>query len=109
MDKQPILDIMHGMIHARIGKHKKWKKMATKVAKDIPLNPAEQEYYSRMTRIYKNGTINTNSRKYHIKIPIHDKVSSRCYTCGDTSEYYCTMNDQYFCQIHITGHDMNEF
>ena len=31
-----------------------------------------------------------------------------CKECGEDSLYYCNMNDQYFCNIHVVGHDKNE-
>ena len=32
-----------------------------------------------------------------------------CKTCKEKSEFYCNMNDEYFCTIHVVGHDENEF
>jgi len=32
-----------------------------------------------------------------------------CKVCGENALYYCNMNDQYFCTIHLVGHDENEF
>jgi len=28
--------------------------------------------------------------------------------CELNSMYYCNMNDQYFCETHVIGHDDNE-
>ena len=38
---------------ARIGRPKKWDKIARKVRADEPLSAAEAEYYARLTRIYR--------------------------------------------------------
>ena len=68
----------------------------------------ETEYFTRLTRIYNEGKITTRSRILHTKLSPDDEKPT-CQACGSDSEYYCNTNDQYFCAIHIVGHDPNEF
>ena len=106
MDSQRTLEIIEKMKLAKIGKHKKWDKIIKKIKKEQPLNPGELLYYTNLTRIYKDSTI-TRSRVYHAKLSEYD-IKPPCDVCGESSLYYCNMNDQYFCTIHLVGHDENE-
>ena len=92
---------------AKIGKYKKWESMIKKIRKEHGLNPEELEYYSNLTRIYKNSSITTRSKIYHTRLSELDE-KPRCKECEKDSTYYCNMNDQYFCTIHVVGHDNNE-
>ena len=47
------------------------------------------------------------SRYYHRKLSI-EEPKPKCAMCESDSRYYCNMNDQYFCEIHVIGHDDNE-
>ena len=108
MERQAILDVIGQMERARIGSPNKWKRVARKVRSDLPLTTAESEYYARLTRIYKDTRVTgTHTGRYHIRLSENDD-RPRCATCQADSEYYCNMNDQYFCQIHVVGHDGNE-
>ena len=93
---------------AKIGNYKKWESIIKKIKNDQSLNPGELEYYSNLTRIYKNSNITSRSKLYHTKLSELDEKPP-CKECGEYSEYYCNMNDQYFCIIHVVGHDENEF
>jgi len=108
IDFEKTLEVIEGMKIAKIGNYKKWEKIIKKIKKDQPLNFGEMEYYTNMTRIYKNSNITSRSRAYHIKLSEHDEKPP-CNTCKESSLYYCNMNDQYFCTVHIVGHDENEF
>ncbi len=46
-------------------------------------------------------------RFYHQKLSFND-FKPKCSLCNDLSLYYCTMNDAYFCEKHLLGHDDNE-
>ena len=44
---------------------------------------------------------------YHQKLSDYDDKPI-CSLCDSFSLYYCTINDQYYCENHILGHDENE-
>ena len=106
IDKEKTLEIIERLELARIGEYKKWKSITKKIKTGIPLSSEEIGYFSNLTRIYKDSTV-TRTRIYHTKLSEHDERPP-CHICGDLSEYYCNMNDQYFCTSHIVGHDDNE-
>ena len=108
IDSEKTIDVIERMKHAKIGSYKKWEKIIKKIRNEEPLNPGELEYYTVLTRIYKNANITSRSKTYHTKLSEQDEKPP-CDTCGNDSLYYCNMNDQYFCTIHIVGHDKNEF
>jgi len=107
-DFKKTLEVIDGMKIAKIGNYKKWEKIIKKIKKEQSLNFGELEYYTNMTRIYKDSGITSRSKIYHIKLSEQDKKPP-CKICGIDSLYYCNMNDQYFCTVHIVGHDKNEF
>lgn len=107
-DVEKTLEVIQKLKIANIGKSKKWDSMIKKIKDNVSLNPAELEYYSNLTRIYKDSTITSRTRIYHTKLSEHDERPP-CQACGNNSDYYCNMNDQYFCTVHIVGHDENEF
>lgn len=107
IDSKKTLEIIEKMRLAKIGQHKKWKAMIKKIKNEEPLNHGELEYYSNLTRIYKDSSITSRSKIYHTKLSELDEMPP-CNSCGKNSEYYCNMNDQYFCTVHIVGHDENE-
>jgi len=52
--------------------------------------------------------------KYALHIDLDTKLSNedikpKCKECEKISEFYCNMNDQYYCLKHVVGHDENEF
>ena len=108
IDTAKTLDIIERMKLAKIGEYKKWEKIINKIKKEQDLLPSEMEYFSNFTRIYKNSNTAHRSKNYHIRLSEHD-VRPSCQMCGKSSEFYCNMNDQYFCTIHVVGHDDNEF
>lgn len=73
-----------------------------------PWNQGEVEYYTRITRIYNKTGIVVRSKNYHRKLSSED-IKPKCKECGNISEFYCNMNDQYYCLAHVVGHDENEF
>ncbi|QUC63978.1 hypothetical protein NsoK4_05815 [Nitrosopumilus sp. K4] len=107
IDSERTLEIIERLKIAKIGEYKKWETIIKKIKKEIPLSQAELEYYSRLTRIYKEPTITSRTRIYHVRLSEHDEHPP-CQLCGESSEYYCNINDQYFCTIHVVGHDDNE-
>ncbi len=108
IDSEKTIEIIERMKIAKIGKYKKWESMIKKIKINQELTPEDLEYYSNLTRIYKNSTITTRSKVYHTKLSELDEKPP-CKECGKHSSHYCNMNDQYFCIIHIVGHDENEF
>ena len=108
IDSQKTLEVIERMKLAKIGEYKKWEVIIKKIKNKQSLNPRELEYYANLTRIYKNSSITSKSKMYHTKLSELDEKPP-CKICGENSLYYCNMNDQYFCTIHVVGHDENEF
>jgi len=108
IDLQKTLEVIERMKLAKIGKYNKWKAIIKKIKNEQPLTHEDLEYYANLTRIYKDSTITSRSKIYHTKLSKHDEKPP-CKVCGNNSLYYCNMNDQYFCTIHVVGHDDNEF
>ncbi len=108
IDSKKTLEIIERMKLAKIGKYDKWKKIIKKIKNEQPLNPGEVEYYTNLTRIYKDSRVTSRSKIYHTKLSDQDEKPP-CKECGKNSLYYCNMNDQYFCSTHVVGHDENEF
>jgi len=108
IDLQKTLEVIERMKLAKIGKYDKWKAIIKKIKNEQPLTHEDLEYYANLTRIYKDSTITSRSKIYHTKLSKHDEKPP-CKVCGNNSLYYCNMNDQYFCTIHVVGHDDNEF
>jgi len=107
IDSEKTLEIIERMKLAKIGNYKKWESIIKKIKNKQSLSPGELEYYSNLTRIYKNSNITSRSKLYHTKLSELDEKPP-CNTCGKNSLYYCNMNDLYFCTIHVVGHDENE-
>lgn len=108
IDSQKTLEVIERMKLAKIGKYDKWEAIIKKIKNEQQLNPEELEYYTNLTRIYKDLTITSRSKIYHTKLSEQDEKPP-CKLCNENSLYYCNMNDQYFCSIHVVGHDENEF
>ena len=47
------------------------------------------------------------SKNYHYKLSADDK-KPKCALCDNDCSYYCNMNDLYYCEKHVIGHDENE-
>ena len=107
IDSQKTLEVIERMKLAKIGEYKKWETIIKKIKKDVPLNQGELEYYTNLTRIYKDSTVTSRSKIYHTKLSEQDEKPP-CKECGEDSSFYCNMNDQYFCTVHVVGHDENE-
>jgi len=108
IDSQKTLEVIERMKLAKIGEYGKWEIIIKKIKKEEPLNPVELEYYTNLTRIYKDSSITSRSKIYHTLLSEQDEKPP-CKVCGDNSSFYCNMNDQYFCTVHVVGHDENEF
>ena len=106
-DSEKTLEVIERMKLAKIGNYKKWESIIKKIKNEQSLNPEELEYYSNLTRIYKNSNITSRSKLYHTKLSELDEKPP-CNICGENSLYYCNMNDLYFCTMHVVGHDENE-
>ena len=105
-DSEKMSEIIHMLAESNIGEGKRWEAIIKKIRKGEKISSGESEYYSRLTRIYKNLGV-TRSRIYHTRLSEHDEKPP-CSLCKSNSEYYCNMNDQYFCTMHVVGHDPNE-
>lgn len=108
IDPEKTLEIIERMKLAKIGKYKKWESIIKKIKNEQLPSPEELKYYVNLTRIYNNSHITNRSKIYHTKLSEEDEKPP-CDSCGENSLYYCNMNDQYFCTVHIVGHDENEF
>ena len=107
LDKEKTLEVMERMKLAKIGEYDKWEAIIKKIKKEETLNQRELEYYTNLTRIYKDSAITSRSKVYHTKLSEQDEKPPY-KVCGEDSLYYCNMNDQYFCTVHVVGHDENE-
>ena len=107
IDSKKTLEIIERMKLAKIGEYDKWETIIKKIKREEPLNQGELEYYTNITRIYKDSGITSRSKVYHTKLSDQDEKPP-CKVCGENSLYYCNMNDQYFCTVHVVGHDENE-
>ena len=99
-------EIINELKDANIGEHRIWESINKKIKTEVPLDLEDIKYYSRLTRIYKNSVV-TRRRIYHTKLSEQDEKPV-CHLCKNCAEYYCNMNDQYFCITHVVGHDENE-
>ena len=108
IDSQKTLEVIERMKLAKIGEYDKWETIIKKIKNEQPLNPAELEYYTNLTRIYKDSTVASRSKIYHTKLSKQDEKPP-CKVSGETALYYCNMNDQYVITNHVVGHDENEF
>ena len=108
IDSKTTLEIIERMKLAQIGEYRKWEKIVKKIKNEQNLSPSELGYFTNFTRIYKNLGISYRSKIYHTRLSSQD-IKPKCHLCGKESEFYCNINDQYFCIIHIVGHDENEF
>ena len=91
--KKPInlektLEIIERMKIAKIGDYKKWEIIIKKINKKQILNPEELEYYSNLTRIYKDSAVTSRTKIYHTKLSKEDEKPP-CKECGEDSLYYC--------------------
>ncbi len=68
IDSQKTLEVIERMMLAKIGKYDKWEAIIKKIKNEQSLNPGELEYYTNLTRIYKDSTITSRSKIYHKKL-----------------------------------------
>lgn len=106
-DSQKSIDIIERMKLAQIGDYKKWEKIIKKLKREESLSQHELEYFSNFTRVYKDSKKHFRSKNYHTRLSELDEKPA-CKLCGEKSQFYCSMNDEYFCTIHVVGHDENE-
>ena len=107
MDSKKTLELIERMKLAKIGDYKRWEKIIKKINDGQLLEGEDSEYFSSLTRIYKNLKVSSRSKIYHTKLGELDPKPA-CKTCGQESLFYCNVNDAYFCSIHVVGHDENE-
>ena len=107
LDRKKTVELIKRMKLAKIGEYKKWESLIKKIDKGHDLTQEELEYFTSLTRIYKENKITSRSKIFHIKLSKQDKKPP-CKSCGNESLFYCNMNDAYYCTIHVVGHDENE-
>ena len=90
IDSDKTIEVIERMKLAKIGKYKKWESMIKKIKNNQILNPEELEYYSNLTRIYKNSSVTNRSKIYHTKLSTEDEKPP-CKECGKDSLYYCCL------------------
>ncbi len=91
---------------AGIGEPARWRALARKLDGCGQLNAEEAGYLASLARTYGRG-ITRRSRIYHHRLSIQDRRPP-CRTCRGASAFYCNMNDAYYCEAHVVGHDENE-
>jgi len=108
IDGEKTIEIIERLQLAQIGEYKKWEKIIRKIKNEEILSPSELGYFTNFTRIYKKSETVNRSKIYHTKLSEQD-IKPKCTTCGEKSDFYCNMNDQYFYITHVVGDDGNEF
>ena len=73
VDFEKTVEVIEKMMLAKIGKYKKWESMIKKIKSYQKLNPEESEYYSNLTRIYKDSNVTARSKVYHTKLSEMDE------------------------------------
>lgn len=107
IDWKKALEIIDNMKRSGIGEKSRWNKISKKIEEYEKPSKDDLEYFTRLTRIYKDSNIQTRTKTYHTKLS-RDDEKPPCKSCGTESAFYCIMNDAYFCPIHVVGHDKNE-
>ncbi len=107
LDKKKTLELIQRMKLAKIGEYSRWEPLIKKLNRDEELSAEELGYVSSFTRIYKDSKITPRSKIFHVKLSEHDQKPP-CKACGEESLFYCNINDEYYCTIHVVGHDENE-
>jgi len=107
IDIAQTIEIIERMKFAKIGDYKKWETIIKKIKYSGNMDPLDLEYFLNLTRIYSDSNVSNRSKIYHTKLS-HSDEKPKCAICGEPSLFYCNMNDQYFCLIHVVGHDENE-
>lgn len=107
-DSQKTLELIERLKIAKIGDYVMWTRIIKKINTGNELSNDEYFYILNLSRTYKDGQISRRTRIYHTKLSDIDEKPP-CEMCGDKSLFYCNMNDEYFCPIHVVGHDENEF
>lgn len=100
------LEIIESLKGARIGEKSRWNRISKRIKEYEKISKEDLEYFARLARIYKDG-VRTRSRTCHFRLS-KDDDKPPCKSCGIESDFYCSMNDAYFCQVHVVGHDKNE-
>jgi len=106
IDAQKTLELVERLKLAGLGEYDKWEALIKKIQNGT-FDKSDFDYCSNFARIYKKGTITGRSKIYHTKLSELDEKPT-CKLCGEKSEFYCNMNDTYYCFTHVIGHDENE-
>ena len=95
----------HGLVgRIRGSEAAELNRMVKELDRDGSMDMRQTERVARYVRVYRSGA--ARSRIYHVKLSTHDTAA--CGTCGARAAFYCNMNDAYFCEVHVVGHDENE-
>lgn len=106
-DAKETLERVRLLKESKIGSPQRWNEIIKKLESYQKLAKKDIDYFTNMTRIYKDGKRNIRSKIYHTRLSVEDE-KPKCHMCGRESSFYCNMNDAYFCHAHIVGHDENE-
>ncbi len=93
---------------AKTGRYRKWKAVVKKAKSRDSTSNKDVMHHPDAASHGKNNVTAHKNKAYHVKLSEHDEKYP-CDLCGEDSSYYCNMNDQYFCTVHLVGHDKNEF
>jgi len=107
LDRKKTVDIINNIKYSGIGDSKIWESLIRKINAGEDISKNDKDYFVKFSSIYKEGKISSRTKIYHIKLG-DDDSKPVCKMCDDISQYYCNMNDQYYCPVHILGHDDNE-
>ncbi len=107
MKTEETIKLIERMKLARLGEYKKWESIIKKIKNGKELTENDLNYFTRLTRIYKKGKTTSRTKIFHTKLGELDKKPA-CKTCSNESTFYCNMNDSYYCNVHVVGHDENE-
>ena len=107
MKTDETINLIERMKLARLGEYKKWDSIVKKIKTGKELTDSDLNYFTRLTRIYKEGRTSSRTKIYHTKLGELDQKPP-CKMCSENSLFYCNMNDSYYCAVHVVGHDENE-
>ena len=107
IDTTKTLEIIQQLKLAKIGDYSKWEIIVKKLTNKEELNSEEISYFSSLSRIYKDANVSRHTKIFHSRLSDEDKKPP-CKSCGKESLFYCNMNDAYFCESHVVGHDETE-
>lgn len=98
-------EIIERLRRGGVGEPRVWRRIIRRMDGGGEPNADDVAYVARLARAYQNRRV--PSRIVHTRLS-EDDPGEPCALCGSRPQYYCNMNDRYFCQEHVVGHDENE-